>query len=245
MEEYMKRVSAFTLAEVLITLGILGVVMALTLPTLMGEYRKKTIEARLKKFYSASNQAIQQSEIKNGPKEYWEVCNNIFIAKTISCEDWYNLYLKDYLKTIRVEHFKDENYENTAAYFENGSLMVIKSGYDIYFYPFAKDFDKEKFFKQNEDDSSSRPDSGTKFFAFSFQANVQNQNKYNTIYKNKGIEPYRTVYCIDGVCNTLTHEELLNHTRYGCNKDSPFKSYCTALIQENNWEIPNDYPFKF
>ena len=65
-----KMKKAFTLAEVLITLGILGVVMALTLPTLMGEYRKKTIEARLKKFYSASNQAIQQSEVKNGPKEY-------------------------------------------------------------------------------------------------------------------------------------------------------------------------------
>lgn len=32
---------AFTLAEVLITLGIIGVVAAMTLPTLVGEYQKK------------------------------------------------------------------------------------------------------------------------------------------------------------------------------------------------------------
>lgn len=34
---------AFTLAEVLITLGIIGVVAALTIPTLVNNYRKKAI----------------------------------------------------------------------------------------------------------------------------------------------------------------------------------------------------------
>lgn len=35
------RKIAFTLAEVLITLGIIGVVAALTIPTLMANHRKK------------------------------------------------------------------------------------------------------------------------------------------------------------------------------------------------------------
>ena len=44
-------------------------------------------------------------------------------------------------------------YQNTAAYFADGSVMVIKSGYDIYFYPFAKDFDKENL--SHVDDAGS------------------------------------------------------------------------------------------
>ena len=39
---------AFTLAEVLITLGVIGVVAALTLPTLIQNYEKHVITNRLK-----------------------------------------------------------------------------------------------------------------------------------------------------------------------------------------------------
>ena len=50
--------NAFTLAEVLITLGIIGIVVALTLPTLIQNHRNQVVETRLKKFYSTINQAI-------------------------------------------------------------------------------------------------------------------------------------------------------------------------------------------
>ena len=40
------RKAAFTLAEVLITLGIIGVVAALTMPSLIAHYRKQEIETR-------------------------------------------------------------------------------------------------------------------------------------------------------------------------------------------------------
>ena len=43
---------AFTLAEVLITLGIIGVVAAMTLPTLINMTNKKELEVALKKTYS-------------------------------------------------------------------------------------------------------------------------------------------------------------------------------------------------
>ena len=48
----------FTLAEVLITLGIIGVVAALTLPSLIQKNNNKVVETRLKKFYSTMNQAL-------------------------------------------------------------------------------------------------------------------------------------------------------------------------------------------
>ena len=42
---------AFTLAEVLITLGIIGIVAAMTLPILIGKYQKMQTATQLKKAY--------------------------------------------------------------------------------------------------------------------------------------------------------------------------------------------------
>ena len=45
----MKKFFAFTLAEVLITLGIIGIVAALTIPTLISKHQKKVYVTQLKK----------------------------------------------------------------------------------------------------------------------------------------------------------------------------------------------------
>ena len=44
----MIKTKAFTLAEVLITLGIIGVVAALTLPNLVANYKKQVLVTQLK-----------------------------------------------------------------------------------------------------------------------------------------------------------------------------------------------------
>ncbi len=51
---------AFTLAEVLITLGIIGVVAAITIPSLMENVRNRDLQAQLKKTYSEWNQISMQ-----------------------------------------------------------------------------------------------------------------------------------------------------------------------------------------
>lgn len=56
------RRSAFTLAEVLITLGIIGVVAAMTLPALINNHRDKELITRVKKTYSALNQALELAQ---------------------------------------------------------------------------------------------------------------------------------------------------------------------------------------
>ena len=50
----------FTLAEVLVTLGIIGVVSAMTVPTLMQNYQKKSYVTQLHKFYNELTQALPQ-----------------------------------------------------------------------------------------------------------------------------------------------------------------------------------------
>ena len=62
---------AFTLAEVLITLGIIGVIAALTLPGLIQGYRKKVTETALKKAYTQLYQALEQAQTDNGEAINW------------------------------------------------------------------------------------------------------------------------------------------------------------------------------
>lgn len=61
-----KRKNAFTLAEVLITLGIIGVVAAMTVPTLVGQTGEQEYKTGLKKAMSTINQAVQLNYVQDG-----------------------------------------------------------------------------------------------------------------------------------------------------------------------------------
>ena len=63
--------AAFTLAEVLITLGIIGVVAAITLSSLIQNNIEKQRVAQLKKAYSALSQAFTMAVSENGDPTYW------------------------------------------------------------------------------------------------------------------------------------------------------------------------------
>lgn len=56
----MKR--AFTLAEVLITLGIIGIVAAMTIPTLITKIQKRKLESQLVVSYSVIQQAMKNAQ---------------------------------------------------------------------------------------------------------------------------------------------------------------------------------------
>lgn len=68
-----KQLSAFTLVEVLITLGVIGVITAITMPALIQNHQKQVTENRLKKSFSTLNQALKMSEVENGPAKYWDL----------------------------------------------------------------------------------------------------------------------------------------------------------------------------
>ena len=58
--------AAFTMAEVLITIGIIGLVAAMTMPSLINNHRNKALEAGLKKNYSVISQALAMYQAQNG-----------------------------------------------------------------------------------------------------------------------------------------------------------------------------------
>ena len=62
----LKKRAAFTLAEVLITLGIIGIVAAMTMPSLIQNVRNRQLESALKKNASVIAQALDMYRAENG-----------------------------------------------------------------------------------------------------------------------------------------------------------------------------------
>ena len=87
----------------MITLGIIGVVAALTIPGLISNHQKKVTVTQLKKAYSEISQAVKLSQIQNGDISGWDF--------TLNGTDFYNTYLKNYFiknKELPNSEFKKE-----------------------------------------------------------------------------------------------------------------------------------------
>ena len=65
--------TGFTLSEVLITLGIIGVVAAITLPTLIANYKNKVLLNQAKNSYSIISNAMIQAKSQNGYDSYGDI----------------------------------------------------------------------------------------------------------------------------------------------------------------------------
>lgn len=228
---FTKRKAAFTLAEVLITLGIIGIIAAMTLPALIQTNRNKEVEAKLQKIYSTMNQAILLSEIDNGPREQW--------GTSLSAEEFFKKYFLPYINNLSITSFNSYGGGNLAVYFSDGTALVTKQsgGYDYFFFPNAKNLNENSFAITNENTGDiEREGCGITYFAFLFTPGMKVETvKYNT----KGFEPNK--YSLEPV----TVEAITtSNAQYACKKGAANKAWCAALIQLNGWKIPEDYPFK-
>ncbi len=91
-----KHNKSFTLAEVLISLVIIGIIAAITVPMIMQNHKRIETAAKLKKFYSNMSNAIKLSELDNGtPSCYWE-------PYLIGME-FFDKYFANYIRYTKVE----------------------------------------------------------------------------------------------------------------------------------------------
>ena len=160
---------AFTLAEVLITLGIIGVVAALTMPSLMANYKKSVAKNQFKKTYStltnAFNQTVQdlgesvdcsdESYTSEACKELWnEFVKNLNVVKY--CET--DAYAQGCVPNYSPENFPwtqgcggfsapQIKEQQPAAVLADGSI-IFPYGWQKTFYP-GIGFDINGFKKPN------------------------------------------------------------------------------------------------
>ena len=118
--------TAFTLAEVLITLGIIGVVATLTLPTLIQNYQKRAVATRLEATYSILAQAIMLSENDNGPERGWQINQTDYKGARIT-ENFIKTYIEPYLKTVKRDELRASSPDSPYDYYyrTNGKLERI------------------------------------------------------------------------------------------------------------------------
>lgn len=208
---------AFTLAEVLITLGVIGVVAGMTMPTLIAHHKKKVVVTRMQKFYSSMNQALKLSETQNGEYQYWNEIN-LGRHNPDTMYDWYKRYLADYFKSKDIEKTADgilvANTDGSAFGFYNaGSVHVL-------FCPEYKGC--QNFLKTNDNKIVGALDGKNTFLFYIDGGNLKTY----------------------GISTNITREQAKESGGiHACSQS--YKGYCSALIQMDGWQIADDYPVKF
>lgn len=78
----MKKFIAFTLAEILIVLGIVGIVCELTIPTLVANYQKQVYVSSLQTFYTEFSQVVNQVMADSGNVGDMRNSTDVFAGST-------------------------------------------------------------------------------------------------------------------------------------------------------------------
>ena len=117
------RLAAFTLAEVLITLGIIGVVAAMTMPTLINNINKKHWITGYKKAFSELSQIHQLLNSETGGS---------YMAE---CNDFDDVCLKNlFAEKMKVVEYCKENVPNKcqeSSTYLNGKTRGINQSTDV------------------------------------------------------------------------------------------------------------------
>lgn len=117
----MKKIKAFTLAETLITLAIIGVVAALTIPTVIKNYQKNQTVKRLKVGYQMLQEAMNRAIVDHGPTKNWYFGTSDF--GTTKPYIFLNTYLAPYLRVQRQCGYKTK--------FDSKNCKGIKDEYGL------------------------------------------------------------------------------------------------------------------
>lgn len=225
----------FTLAEVLITLGIIGVVAALTLPSLITNYRKKQTVAQLKKVYSELSQAAQMSVVQNGDMKNWDY--------SLTGEEFFNTYLGNFIKmgsqnvedakkagVVYIKASGEEEVSFTNLY-DSGKIFTLASGSQIIMDTVSNLTTTRQTVLVDLNGFKKPNRIGVDVFALTVTPD--------------GVQTFKWD---DGESLSVKRDREALHNGpsregYQCNKNSR-GMWCAAMIEKDGWEIKNDYPWK-
>lgn len=212
-----KKNCGFTLAEVLITLGIIGVVAALTIPTVLSKYREKVYLTQLKKMVSMVEKALERINVETG--SIGDTFNNCYQSSVSSKAECFNNILFEYgdidKNSVTTKYVHPAHY---PLYFKDGSSLDM-----------------------------STVNATATYTVFTFDVNgIKKPNKggidqfvvhYYPISGN----------CNVSFCSLMYRMGFKENERASiianCKKNST--AACMQLIYNNGFEKPSDYPLKF
>ena len=250
---------AFTLAEVLITLGIIGIVAAMTLPALITNYRKNQTVVQLKKAFSEINQAIRVSESQYGLIDSWDFKD--FEDPLDRNEYFAENYLFPNIKVIKKCRQSSSDCWADTAYNLDGvivltsgnathSSFITASGYSVYYW--LHQVGNGGWFYVDVNGPTKKPNMlGIDIFPFlmSWGDAERVGSAVSECTKRLGFLPKG----LD--CRVAPErDDLINGTgnvdmpHFACSKGkgkSTSGGYCGALIMYDGWQIKDDYPWVY
>lgn len=230
MHSYTK---AFTMAEVLITLGIIGIIAAMTLPALIGNYQKKVTAGKLKKAYNTLSQLMLRSVADHGEANYWVDTSVVLTEQNV--REYFDLYYAPYLRVSSYcDSWKTCGYPNDKAVTtfgggvpdisfwggrrvsvltEDGMYMLFRSIRGSGNYDDTYSFSKTQQVFVDINAGKSPNAYGKDIFLFVLDL----ENPRVVPYGYNMTDEYINKYCYSSSANYLTT--------------------CTAKIMNDNWEI--------
>lgn len=218
---------AFTLAEVLIVLGIIGIVASITIPTLISNYQKTETITNLEKQYTSLAQAVKLSETDNGNVSTWDwgIAND-----TESIRKSFDTYWAPYLRISKFcNSYSDCGYSSINYKMFSGAILglnichptyrttvVLIDGVILIVSSYKGDGDEHKKIIIDINGAKKPNTSGKDVFFF-------------VLDKDKGLVP-------EGYNES---ESTMNNN---CNKTSN-NYYCATKIMRDGWQIKEDYPW--
>ena len=206
---------AFTLAEVLITLGIIGVVAALTIPALIDNYQKHEVPIRLKKMYNTLHNAIKLAEIENGPSANWT------FSSDAEAKEFYATQILPHMNCIKIVKSRFQDMADDC-YLNDGSAItgygVRRYGLlEVYFYPSTA----KKYLNNTAKGISRR---------YRLYYSINYGQKGETLQFMGNINKYTRDYLMNGKNNS-----------FACKGRDP--RACFYIIMLDGWKIAPDYPW--
>ena len=139
-----KNKKAFTLAEVLITLGIIGVVAAMTMPNLIANYKNKVLINQAKNSFSTLSNELIMTKVNNGLDSYEDlfqkdrtsdeildiISKELKVIKTCKsgkggCISWKTKYQKKQFQNGKTVY--SDMRTASSAILSDGSVIIIQN----------------------------------------------------------------------------------------------------------------------
>ena len=247
------RRAAFTLAEVLITLGIIGVVAALTIPILISNYRKQVTETKLKQTYSilsnATSKLIAETGIPFSSYYVTTMHSNVCPSTATHLEECADSLYEDVIKSnnIKVINEYDHSYplwystlisnavndEGAIAAVYHGKWFTLPNGCSVGIYNGSFSVITDNLSENRKVELIG----GKNYFQFQ-PANIDNQNTIKEILP--GLAPmtqterkrYNTRADLINACKSNELGGVVNIA-------------CSQLFIEDGLRFSDDYPIKF
>ena len=230
-----KTKSAFTLAEVLITLVIIGVVAAMTIPTAIANYQKRQTVEKLKAAYSQLSQALRMASSEHGDLKNWgDEISNVDGGTAEKSRYFFETYLKPYM---RIEKYCIPSSEEcwTPPVSLSGRAMAgsLNNNTQDYYLSFVLSNGMSVYFWSSNN--------GTYIYV-----NINGLKKGVVGRDVFGFKLGSGESMLLGMGYDKDMDTLINDSTMGCSKDVQGQSagrYCAALIQRSGWKIDDNYPW--